>query len=164
MDTVLTPYHHRRQVMFYDTDAGGVVHNLAYLRHIEEARTLFAAERLGMDFAAMAEAGEFPVLTRTEIDYLRPGRLGDTLRIEGRLASIERVRFHLEFDLFRDADDTLLTRCFQSLALVTMPAGRPLRLPPVWDAWREALRSASRTLPSTPDVGEAGRSGAVNGE
>ena len=27
------------QVMYYDTDCGGVVHNLAYLRWVEECRT-----------------------------------------------------------------------------------------------------------------------------
>ncbi|MEO6786418.1 MAG: hypothetical protein ABI318_09830 [Chthoniobacteraceae bacterium] len=31
-----------QQVMFFDTDCAGVVHNLAYLRMIETARTLLA--------------------------------------------------------------------------------------------------------------------------
>ena len=35
------------QVMFFDTDCGGVVHNIAYLRFIEVARTLLA-EKLGL--------------------------------------------------------------------------------------------------------------------
>jgi hypothetical protein len=30
------------EVMFYDTDCGGVVHNIAYLRMIEKARTKLA--------------------------------------------------------------------------------------------------------------------------
>ena len=30
------------QVMFFDTDCGGVVHNIAYLRFVEIARTLLA--------------------------------------------------------------------------------------------------------------------------
>ena len=42
------------QVMFFDTDCGGVVHNIAYLRFIEIARTLLA-ERLGLALAEMAE-------------------------------------------------------------------------------------------------------------
>jgi acyl-CoA thioesterase FadM len=32
------------QVMFFDTDCGGVVHNIAYLRFIEIARTLLAEQ------------------------------------------------------------------------------------------------------------------------
>ena len=35
------------QVMFFDTDCGGVVSNIAYLRFIEIARTLLA-EELGL--------------------------------------------------------------------------------------------------------------------
>ena len=35
------------QVMFFDTDCAAVVHNLAYLRFIETARTLLA-EQLGI--------------------------------------------------------------------------------------------------------------------
>ena len=32
-------FHTEDEVMFYDTDCGGVVHNLAYLRMIEACRT-----------------------------------------------------------------------------------------------------------------------------
>ena len=39
-------------VMYYDTDCGGVVHNLAYLRWVEECRTKMAPE-LGIDFLGL---------------------------------------------------------------------------------------------------------------
>jgi len=42
------------QVMFFDTDCGGVVSNIAYLRFIEIARTLLA-EKLGLPLADMAK-------------------------------------------------------------------------------------------------------------
>ena len=41
------------QVMFFDTDCAAVVHNIAYLRFIEIARTLLA-EQLGMVARAFA--------------------------------------------------------------------------------------------------------------
>ena len=40
------------QVMFFDTDAGGVVHNIAYLRFIETNRSLLA-EKLGWPLGEM---------------------------------------------------------------------------------------------------------------
>ena len=55
-------------VMFFDTDAAAVVHNIAYLRFIETARTLLAGA-LGMSVADMARSQQFPVVVRTEIDY-----------------------------------------------------------------------------------------------
>lgn len=119
------------EVMFFDTDCGGVVHNIAYLRFIETARTKLAA-KLGMDLREMSETQLFPVVVRTEIDYRRPAKLGDVLAIDGEIDQFERARFWCKFRITRPADDTLLITCRQSLALVQMPAGRPQRLPAEW--------------------------------
>lgn len=116
------------QVMYYDTDAGGVVHNIVYLRFIEHARTLLAIG-LGMDFDEIKRTGIHPVVVRTEIDYKRPALLGDHLVVEGRLTEWSRVRFDVAFEVLRPADGALLAACKQTLALVQMPSGRPLRLP-----------------------------------
>lgn len=121
----------REEVMFFDTDCGGVVHNIAYLRMIETARTRLAA-KMGMQLKEMSNTRLFPVVVRTEIDYRKPAVLGDELVIYGRLDSIERVRFWCAFELRRPADDTLLITCRQSLALVQMPEGKPMRLPEEW--------------------------------
>lgn len=48
------------QVMFFDTDCAAVVHNIAYLRFIETART-YLAEQLGMGLSDMARTNQFPV-------------------------------------------------------------------------------------------------------
>ncbi len=115
-------------VMFFDTDAAAVVHNIAYLRHIETARTLLAGA-LGMSLADMARTQQFPVVVRTEIDYKRPAVLGDTLVIEAWLERLERIRFWCGFKIRRKGDDlTVLVHCRQMLALVQMPAGKPVKI------------------------------------
>ena len=119
--------------MFFDTDCAAVVHNLAYLRFIETARTLLA-EQMGMGLAEMARSGLFPVLTRTEIDYKKPAKLGDKLLVEGWLESMDRARFGCGFAVRRILDGALMVECSQMLALVQMPDGRPVRLP---DEWQE---------------------------
>ncbi len=121
----------REEVMFFDTDCGGVVHNIAYLRMIETARTRLAAG-MGMKMREMAQTQLFPVVVRTEIDYKKPARLGDELIIHGRLESVDRVRFWCSFEVRRAEDNALLITCRQSLALVQMPEGRPVRLPEDW--------------------------------
>jgi YbgC/YbaW family acyl-CoA thioester hydrolase len=121
----------REEVMFFDTDIGGVVHNIAYLRMIETARTRLAA-LLGMQLREMAQTQIYPVVVRTEIDYRKPATLGDHLTIKGWLERVERVRFWCAFEIRRDGSDNVLTHCRQSLALVKMPEGRPLRLPEDW--------------------------------
>jgi acyl-CoA thioester hydrolase len=123
------------QVMFFDTDCGGVVSNIAYLRFIEIARTLLA-EELGLALTEMVENQRYPVVVRTEIDYRRPARLGDRLVIEGRLDRVERVRFWCAFQITRPKDNTLIAQCRQMLALIEMPEGKLLRLPDHWEEYR----------------------------
>lgn len=114
------------EIMFYDTDCGGVVHNLAYLRMVEKCRTHLAA-KLGFELREMGETGIFPVVVRTEADYRKPARLADVLVIKGWLAEWGKARFWCQFEVFRGEELLLTAR--QSLALVKMPAGKIQRLP-----------------------------------
>jgi YbgC/YbaW family acyl-CoA thioester hydrolase len=129
------------QVMFFDTDCGGVVSNIAYLRFIEIARTLLA-EELGLALAEMAETQRYPVVVNTEIDYRRPAKLGDRLVVEGWLDRLERVRFWCAFRILRPKDNVLIAECRQSLALIEMPAGTLLRLPESWEKYRNLKANA----------------------
>src|SRR5213594_951414 len=124
------------RVMFFDTDCGGVVHNIAYLRFIEIARTLLA-EELGLGLAQMIEDKKYPVVVRTEIDYRRAAKLGDRLVVEGWLDQLERVRFWCGFRILRPEDDALIAECRQILAIIEMPQGKLLRLPEEWDKYHE---------------------------
>lgn len=124
------------QVMFFDTDCGGVVHNIAYLRFVEIARTLLV-EQLGLALIEMAESQKYPVVVRTEIDYRRAAKLGDRLVIEGWLDRLERVRFWCAFQILRPKDDALIAECRQMLALIEMPTGKLLRLPDDWEKYRK---------------------------
>ncbi len=127
------------QVMFFDTDCAAVVHNIAYLRFIEIARTLLA-DQLGMGLTGMAESGLYPVVVRTEIDYRKPARLGDKLVVHGRLEVVERMRFWVAFKVMRPADSALIAESRQMLAVIQMPAGKPARLPADWPARFAHLR------------------------
>ncbi|MEY2547128.1 MAG: hypothetical protein QOG48_2245 [Verrucomicrobiota bacterium] len=121
--------------MFFDTDVGGVVHNIAYLRFIEIARTLLA-EKLGLPLAEMSETQRYPVVVRTEIDYRRGAKLADKLVVEGWLDKVDRVRFWCAFKIVRPNDGALIVECRQMLALVEMPAAKLLRLPESWAKYR----------------------------
>jgi YbgC/YbaW family acyl-CoA thioester hydrolase len=131
------------QVMFFDTDCAGVVHNIVYLRFIEVARTLLA-EQLGMGLVAMAQSQTFPVVVRTEIDYRRPAKLGDQLVVHGWLESVERLRFWCGFEIRRPADGTLIATSRQMLAVIRMPDGKPVKLPEEWSARFGHLRPSKK--------------------
>ena len=129
------------QVMFFDTDCAAVVHNIAYLRFIEIARTCLA-EKLGLRLAEMSEEKKYPVVVRTEIDYRSAAVLGDKLVIDGWLDRLERVRFWCAFRIERVSDGALIAECRQSLAMIEMPGAKLLRLPEAWQRYRRPENAA----------------------
>ena len=136
------------QVMFFDTDCGGVVSNIAYLRFVETARTLLA-EELGLALAEMAKTQRYPVVVRTGIDYCRAAKLGDRLLIEGWLDELGRAKFWCAFRIIRPKDNVLIVKCRQSLALIEMPAAKLLRLPREWEKYRKPGGDARSRSPDT---------------
>jgi len=136
MKEEMPTYTTQEEVMFFDTDIGGVVHNLAYLRMIETCRTKLATEKLGMNLKEMAGNKLFPVVLRTEVDYRMPATLGHKLTIKGKLDSVEKVRFWCAFEIYAEGIEKCLISCRQSLALVKMnddgSSAKPQRLPQDW--------------------------------
>jgi acyl-CoA thioester hydrolase len=129
------------QVMFFDTDCGGVVSNIAYLRFIEVARTALA-EKLGLKLAEMSQTQTYPVVVRTEIDYKRAAKLGDRLVIEAWLDELQRVRFWCAFQIKRPADEAIIANSRQMLALIEMPAAKLIPLPDAWNKYRGGAKVA----------------------
>jgi YbgC/YbaW family acyl-CoA thioester hydrolase len=128
------------EVYYFDTDAGGVVHNIAYLRMVEIARSQLAAS-LGWTLDEMGRTGLVPVVARTEIDYLKPARLGDRLAVSAELIRMEKVRFLIRFEIAStDKPDLLFVRCLQTMVTVQLPGGRPQRVPKAWtDAYPQLI-------------------------
>ena len=135
--------HAEVQVMFFDTDCGGVVSNIAYLRFIEIARA-HLVEKLGLALREMTEKQTYPVVVRTEIDYRRAAKLGDRLVIEGSLDQVQHARFWCAFRITRPEDNALIAQCRQMLALIKMPTGKLVRLP---EHWQEYRKGGSMTYP-----------------
>jgi len=135
MRSDLPHYQTYEEVMFFDTDIGGVVHNLAYLRMIETCRTKLATTKLGMDLKSMANNKTYPVVLKTEINYHFPATLGHKLKITGKLESVEKVRFWCQFEIYAEGVEQRLITCRQSLALVRIDSNatsKPQRLPKEW--------------------------------
>jgi acyl-CoA thioester hydrolase len=122
----------RVRVFFYDTDAGGVVHNIAYLRFVEQARSELA-EHMGWPLEEMLRGpAGCPVVVRTEIDYLRPARLGDELEISSRLGEVGRTSFGIDTDVVLAAGGEVCARAHQVLVTVDLATGKPRRLRADW--------------------------------
>ncbi len=141
------------RVYYYDTDAAGVVHNVAYLRFVEEARTRLA-EHVAWSLEEMATGPVIPVVARTEIDYLRPARLGDRLLIDARLTSIGSASFEMDFVVTRPDDGATIARCRQKLVGVNRASGRPCRTRQDWrDRWPRLVGQAPGATMTTARLG-----------
>ena len=120
------------EVYYFDTDSARVVNNIAYLRWVEVARTHLGAA-LGLSLSEMDRTGFVPVVARTEIDYLKPARLGDALLVTGEMIRLEKVRSYMRFEVASAADPKVIfARCVQTMVIVQLPSGRPQRVPAAW--------------------------------
>lgn len=130
--TDLSQAHFSEEVVFYDTDSGGVVSNIAYLRYVEKARCLLFSQ-LGYPLGEMTETGVYPTVVRTEIDYRKPARLGDRLKIQAKLESVNKIRMHCSFVIQLSSDqDQIVVEAKQTVVLVKMPEGKPVKPPKDW--------------------------------
>ena len=76
----------------YECDLQGVVNNAVYLNYLEHARHEYL-KGVGLDFAALHEAGCDLVVTRLEVDYKGQLRSGDRFVVSVRLERHSRLRF-----------------------------------------------------------------------
>ena len=111
----------------YEIDYAGIVSNQVYLRWLEDMRTAFMARWLTLEGAY--ERGQVPVLTRTEIDYRSPVRLGE--RALGRMwaGKVGRVTGEIVSEIRRVSDGQLCAAALQTVAFVDAKSGRPTRFP-----------------------------------
>ena len=107
------------------------MHNLTYLRWIEAVRTDLA-EILGWGIGEMV-GGEHgcPVLTKTEVEYLRPAKLGERVQVISRLGEVGKVRFMVESEV-RGAEGQVFCRAKQELVSVDLKTGKAKALREDW--------------------------------
>ncbi|MCG2712251.1 MAG: acyl-CoA thioesterase [Candidatus Omnitrophica bacterium] len=78
-----------KKIYYHDTDAGGVVYYANYLKHLEEGRTEYCAER-GIDTGKFAEEGTYFVVAHIEVDYKASARYGQTIKVNTQIEKISR--------------------------------------------------------------------------
>ena len=97
-DTVVDPrfrYVYRLQVRFGDLDALGHVNHAKYLTYVEQARTMYALEVLGVD---VPDALRFVIAT-LRCDFLAPLAFAEIVDVGWRLTRLGRSSLHFEYEL-----------------------------------------------------------------
>ena len=121
----------------------GHVNNAVYLTYLEQARfSHWRAIGLAIrTFDSTSGAGGAPadvpgvILARVEIDYRRPAKYGDLLRIDVGIAAVGRTSFTYEYEIV-DGAGQLVAAAKTVIVRFDYAAGRPV---PLSDEVKEAL-------------------------
>ncbi len=129
---------HTVRIYFEDTDTGGIVFYANYLRYFERARTEWlragGPDAPGVSQQRIAdELGLMFVVRSTAVDYRRPARLDDELRIVSTVERLGRVGidFHQEAYAVVPGDERgpLIAVGRIKVACVTRDGLRPQAIP-----------------------------------
>ena len=131
------------RVYIEDTDAGGIVYYVNYLKYLERARTELM-RTFGLERAAVSDAGWNFVVSDVSLSYKEPARLDDQLHATAVISAVGGATVDFRQTVRRD--DTVLVAGDIQIACVDRGTGRPTRL----DA---ALRKQiEATLAATEEV------------
>ncbi|HSC85331.1 MAG TPA: tol-pal system-associated acyl-CoA thioesterase [Pseudomonas sp.] len=140
------PFALKSRVYYEDTDAGGIVYYVNYLKFMERART----ERLRqLGFAQSQLVGEnlLFVVHSAEARYHAPARLDDEIFITAEVIELNRASLRFRQQVRRATDETLLCEGQFVVACVRADSLKPRAIP-------EALRAAFASDAGLSPAGE----------
>ena len=113
------------RVYIEDTDAGGIVYYVNYLKYLERARTELM-RTFGLERAAISDAGWNFVVSDVSLSYKEPARLDDQLHATAVISAVGGATINFRQKV-RRADAVLVAGDIQ-IACVDRGTGRPTRL------------------------------------
>lgn len=114
------------RVYIEDTDAGGIVYYVNYLKFMERSRTEFLRS-LGYDKPAVLNDRLLLVVHSAEINYRLPARLDDQLQVSARVARLKRSSVTFEQKVTRG--NQLLCEGLIRIACVDGDRFKPCAIP-----------------------------------
>lgn len=114
------------RVYIEDTDAGGIVYYVNYLKFMERSRTEFLRS-LGYDKPAILDGGLLLVVHTAQVVYRRPARLDDQLEVTTEVAKIARTYVEFQQNILRGNE--LLCEGLIRIACVSSETMKPNPIP-----------------------------------
>ena len=105
------------KIYYEDTDCGGVIYYANYLRYLERARTEFMESR-GLSLKTLQKQGIQFVVRHVDIEYLSPGRYGDTLSVETCIEKKEGLRIVFINSIKNEAENKTLAKARTTLVCI----------------------------------------------
>jgi acyl-CoA thioester hydrolase len=117
------------RVRYAETDQMGVVYHANYLIWFEVGRVELM-RTMGFEYKAMETEDDCHiVVAEAHCHYEKPARYDEVLRVRTRIAEWRNRIVKFSYEIFRDADETLLTTG-STTHIICGSNGRPKALPP----------------------------------
>lgn len=113
------------RVRYQETDGQGRVHHANFITYFEQSRTELLRAN-GRSYRELEEDGLMLVVAELNVEYFRPARYDDLLRVRTSVGAIRGARIEHHYEVHRD--DDLLVRGRTVLACIDRQ-GRPRRVP-----------------------------------
>ena len=114
------------RVYIEDTDAGGIVYYVNYLKFMERARTEYL-RTLGYQHYALADENFQFVVHSANVQYRHPARIDDALQVTARLEKLGKATLLFDQQVLRG--NTLLCQAAIKVACVTADTLKPTGIP-----------------------------------
>ncbi len=117
------------RVRYADTDAMGVVYYGEYLAYFETGRVELM-RAMGADYHTLEAEGYAAPVVEVVCRYHAPAYFDDLLTVRTRVAEMKRATVVFEYEVWRDADGTLVASGRTRHGCVSRDTLRPVPFPP----------------------------------
>jgi 4-hydroxybenzoyl-CoA thioesterase len=122
----MQPFSIPVRIYIEDTDAGGIVYYVNYLKFMERSRTEFLRS-LGYDRPAILDGGLLLVVHSAQINYRRPACLDNLLKVTAQIHKLARTYIEFQQQVLRGGE--LVCEGVIRIACVDAETMKPPALP-----------------------------------
>jgi acyl-CoA thioester hydrolase len=115
------------RVRYGETDQMGVVYYGNYAQYLEQGRTEWLRD-LGFSYRWMEQHDVQLPVVRLEIDYKRPARYDDLIKVTTTLRNIPTHKIEFDYQIHNEQDE-LLVRAYTSLVFIDSTTGKLMKAP-----------------------------------
>lgn len=114
------------RVFIEDTDAGGIVYYVNYLKYMERARTEWLRQ-LGFDFAGLQQQGCLFVVKHADVNYVSPAKMDELLQVG--VSIVKMARTYIRFHQLVSRDGAALCEADIKVGCINTHTMRPTKIP-----------------------------------
>ncbi|GEC73638.1 acyl-CoA thioester hydrolase [Flavobacterium flevense] len=120
-------YEFNVRVRYSETDQMGVVYHGNYAQYFEMGRVEWL-RNIGVSYKSMEENGVMLPVVSLHMNYKKPARYDDLLRVKTIFKSLTSVKIEFDYEIYNEQNE-LLTIGNSILVFVNMKTGRPMAAP-----------------------------------